>query len=65
MISRTERLLIALIFALFAAGITLVIASAQGENPPAAQDIIFRLCQLPYGILRQSGKMEPMEKPRW
>lgn len=37
MISRTERLLIALIFALFAAGITLVIASAQGENPPAAQ----------------------------
>ena len=36
MISRTERLLIALIFALFAAGITLVIASAQGENPPTA-----------------------------
>ena len=37
MISRFERLLIALIFALTAAGITLVIASAQGENPPAAQ----------------------------
>jgi predicted CXXCH cytochrome family protein len=37
MISRTERLLIALMFALFAAGITLVIASAQGETPPAAQ----------------------------
>ena len=36
MTSRIERLLIALIFALFAAGITLVIASAQGENPPAA-----------------------------
>jgi predicted CXXCH cytochrome family protein len=37
MISRIERLLIALLFALLAAGITLVIASAQGENPPAAQ----------------------------
>jgi predicted CXXCH cytochrome family protein len=37
MISRIERLLIALMFALLAAGITLVIASAQGENPPVAQ----------------------------
>jgi predicted CXXCH cytochrome family protein len=37
MISRIERLLIALLFALLAAGITLLIASAQGENPPAAQ----------------------------
>jgi predicted CXXCH cytochrome family protein len=37
MISRIERLLIALMFALLAAGITLIIASAQGENPPAAQ----------------------------
>jgi predicted CXXCH cytochrome family protein len=37
MMSRIERLLIALIFALFAAGLTLVIASAQGENPPAVQ----------------------------
>ena len=37
MISRIERFLIALMFALLAAGITLVIASAQGQNPPAAQ----------------------------
>jgi predicted CXXCH cytochrome family protein len=37
MISRIERLLIALMFALLAAGITLVIASAQGEQPPAVQ----------------------------
>jgi predicted CXXCH cytochrome family protein len=37
MISRIERLLIALLFALLAAGLTLVFASAQGENPPAAQ----------------------------
>jgi predicted CXXCH cytochrome family protein len=37
MTSRIERLLIALMFALLAAGITLVIASAQGEIPPAAQ----------------------------
>src|SRR5215216_91082 len=37
MISRIERLLIALMFALFVAGITLVIVSAQGENPPAGQ----------------------------
>jgi predicted CXXCH cytochrome family protein len=41
MISRFERLLIALIFALTAAGITLVIASAQEENPPAAQAASF------------------------
>jgi predicted CXXCH cytochrome family protein len=37
MTSRIERLLIALMFALLAAGITLVIASAQGEMPPAGQ----------------------------
>src|SRR5215211_1597953 len=37
MISRIERLLIALMFALLVAGITLVLASAQGENPTAAQ----------------------------
>lgn len=37
MTSRIERLLIALMFALLAAGITLVIASAQGEIPPAGQ----------------------------
>jgi predicted CXXCH cytochrome family protein len=37
MISRIERLLIAVIFALLAAGITLIMASAQGENPPAVQ----------------------------
>ena len=37
MISRIERLLIALMFALLVAGVTLVIASAQGEEPPAPQ----------------------------
>ena len=37
MISRIDRLLIALMFALLAAGITLVIARAQGEQPPAQQ----------------------------
>ena len=37
MTSRIERLLIALMFALLAAGITLVIASAQGEEPPTPQ----------------------------
>jgi len=35
MTSHIERLLIALMFALLAAGITLVMASAQGEVPPA------------------------------
>lgn len=38
MTSRIERLLIALMFALLAAGITLVIASAQGEEPQPPQD---------------------------
>ena len=37
MTSRIERLLIALMFALLAAGVTLVIASAQGDVIPAAQ----------------------------
>ncbi|HMB23827.1 MAG: cytochrome c3 family protein [Chloroflexota bacterium] len=37
MVSRIERLLIAIMFALLAAGVTLIIASAQGEIPPAAQ----------------------------
>ncbi len=37
MTSRIERLLIALMFALLVAGVTLVIASAQGEVPPALQ----------------------------
>ena len=37
MSSRIERLLIAVMFALLAAGLTLVIASAQGETPPAGQ----------------------------
>ena len=36
MTSRIERLLIALMFALLFAGVTLVIASAQGEEPPTA-----------------------------
>jgi hypothetical protein len=34
MTSRIERLLIALVFALLAAGVTLIVASAQGEEPP-------------------------------
>src|SRR5215211_2009293 len=37
MSSRIERLLIAVMFALLAAGLTLVIASAQEETPPAGQ----------------------------
>ena len=37
MISRIERLLIALMFALLAGGTTLVIASAQGEEPTTPQ----------------------------
>ena len=37
MSSRIERLLIAVMFALLAAGITLIIASAQGEIPPVVQ----------------------------
>ncbi|HLO30368.1 MAG TPA: cytochrome c3 family protein [Anaerolineales bacterium] len=35
--TRIERLLIAVMFAMLAAGVTLVIASAQGEVPPAVQ----------------------------
>jgi len=37
MVARIERLLFALLFALLAAGVTLIIAGAQGENPPPAQ----------------------------
>src|SRR5512138_2993662 len=37
MTSRIERVLIAVMFAMLAAGITLIIASAQGELAPAAQ----------------------------
>jgi len=37
MTSRFDRLLIALMFALVAAGVTLIIASAQGEKSPAVQ----------------------------
>src|SRR5512138_1385793 len=37
MTSRIERFLIAVMFALLAAGITLIIASAQGEIPPTGQ----------------------------
>ena len=36
MMPRIERLLIAVMFALLTAGVTLIIASAQGEEPPAA-----------------------------
>ena len=49
MTSRIERLLIALMFALLAAGVTLILASAQGEVPPAGQTSPDCLC-LPYGI---------------
>jgi hypothetical protein len=38
MTSRIERFLIAMMFALLAAGITLIVASAQGGNPPAVQE---------------------------
>jgi len=37
MVSRIERLLIAVMFALLAAGVTLAMANAQGENHPSAQ----------------------------
>lgn len=57
MTSRIERLLIALMFALLAAGVTLVIASAQGENPPAAptssQDCV--TCHTEYEMTWQNG----------
>jgi predicted CXXCH cytochrome family protein len=56
MTSRIERLLIALMFALLAAGITLVIASAQGEIPPAAQtstDCV--VCHTEFQMTWQSG----------
>ena len=56
MISRIERLLIALIFALFAAGITLVIASAQGEQSSCRASLLFRLCLLPHRISGNLGK---------
>ena len=38
MTSRIERFLIALLFALVAAGVTLVVASAQDGAPPPAQE---------------------------
>ncbi|RPI91017.1 MAG: hypothetical protein EHM40_16900 [Chloroflexi bacterium] len=56
MISRIERLLIGLMFALLAAGITLVIASAQGEIPPAGQtstDCV--VCHTEFQMTWQSG----------
>ncbi|HET9911402.1 MAG TPA: cytochrome c3 family protein [Anaerolineales bacterium] len=56
MTSRIERLLIALMFALLAAGVTLIIASAQGEMPPAAQsssDCV--VCHTEFQMTWQSG----------
>ena len=44
MISRIERLLIALMFALLVAGVTLIIASAQGETPPTANNLTYDSC---------------------
>ena len=38
MTSRMERFLIAMMFALLAAGVTLIVASAQGGNPPTVQN---------------------------
>ena len=48
MTSRIERLLIALMFALLAAGVTLIIASAQGEDPSCRTD--HHACELLPGL---------------
>jgi predicted CXXCH cytochrome family protein len=57
MISRIERLLIALMFALLAAGITLVVASAQDDNPPAVPSTSTNCagCHTEYQTTWQSG----------
>lgn len=57
MIPRIERLLIALMFALLAAGVTLVIASAQDTNPPAVPSTSTdcAVCHAEYQTTWQSG----------
>jgi len=57
MVPRIERLLIALMFALLAAGVTLVIASAQDNTPPAAQSTTTdcAVCHAEYQTTWQSG----------
>jgi predicted CXXCH cytochrome family protein len=44
MTSRFERLLIALMFALLLAGVTLMVASAQEENPPTPNNMTYDNC---------------------
>ena len=58
MYSRVQRLLIALMFALVAAGVTLVAASAQDGAPPPAKvsGNVERLYSLPYGIPDDLGR---------
>ncbi len=55
--SRIERFLIALMFALVAAGVTLIVASAQeGTNPPAAQETSdCVVCHTEYQMTWQNG----------
>ena len=56
MTSRIERLLIALIFALFAAGLTLVIASAQsGIAPPVQTSPDCATCHTEFQATWQDG----------
>lgn len=56
MISRTERLLIALMFALVAAGVTLVIASAQsGTVPPVQTSPDCAVCHTEFQTNWQNG----------
>ncbi len=56
MTPRIERLLIALMFALLAAGVTLVIASAQGEVPPAPQSSTdCAVCHTEFQMTWQNG----------
>jgi len=56
MSSRIERLLIALMFALLAAGITLVVASAQeGTTPPLQTSSDCVICHTEYQMSWQSG----------
>ncbi|HSL31854.1 MAG TPA: cytochrome c3 family protein [Anaerolineales bacterium] len=55
--SRVERLLIALVFAWFAAGVTLVIASAKekGAEPPAGFTSDCAVCHTEYQMTWESG----------
>ncbi|MGZ9164660.1 MAG: cytochrome c3 family protein, partial [Anaerolineales bacterium] len=56
MSSRIERLLIAIMFALLAAGITLVVASAQeGTTPPLQTSSDCVICHTEYQMSWQSG----------